>query len=72
MPSKDPKLTIGSLIYNLRRGKLLIPNFQRKFVWEPEKWQSFLASCLLDYPLGILLIGTDATSQTMTINPDYS
>src|SRR5690554_4093499 len=64
--------TIGSLIFKLRHGELLIPNFQRPFVWAPEKWQSFFASCLLDYPLGILLIGVKANSHTMSINEPIS
>ena len=69
--------TLGQLLYSLRNGDLLLPNFQRPFVWEPEKWQSLLASILLEYPIGTALIGTEADSQLMSINkpesiPEYN
>ena len=47
---------------SLGDGNLLIPNFQRKFVWDKENMRSLLASLILNYPTGALLIGTDAKS----------
>ncbi|AFY94307.1 DUF262 domain-containing protein [Chamaesiphon minutus] len=64
--------TLGQLLYALRKGDLLLPNFQRPFVWNPERWQSLLASILLEYPVGQALIGTEANSKMMSINRPLS
>ncbi|WP_392479436.1 DUF262 domain-containing protein [Nostoc sp. C110] len=64
--------TLGQLLYSLRKGDLLLPNFQRPFVWNPERWQSLLASILLEYPVGQALIGTEADSKTMSVNKPLS
>lgn len=64
--------TIGQLLYSLRKGDLLLPNFQRPFVWNPERWQSLLTSILLEYPVGQALIGTEADSKTMSVNKPLS
>lgn len=64
--------TLGQLLYSLRKGELLLPNFQRPFVWNPERWQSLLASILLEYPVGQALIGTEADSKTMSVNKPLS
>lgn len=64
--------TLGQLLYSLRKGDLLLPNFQRPFVWNPERWQSLIASILLEYPVGQALIGTEADSKTMSVNKPLS
>ncbi|WP_204102953.1 MULTISPECIES: DUF262 domain-containing protein [Spirulina sp. CCY15215] len=64
--------TIGKLIYSLRKGDLLLPNFQRPFVWDPERWQSLMASILLEYPVGQALIGTEAHSHLMSVRKPLS
>ncbi|WP_310414761.1 DUF262 domain-containing protein [Chamaesiphon sp. OTE_8_metabat_110] len=64
--------TLGQLLYALRQGDLLLPNFQRPFVWNPERWQSLIASILLEYPVGQALIGTEADSKMMSINNPMS
>jgi uncharacterized protein with ParB-like and HNH nuclease domain len=64
--------TLGQLLYALRKGDLLLPNFQRPFVWNPERWQSLIASILLEYPVGQALIGTEADSKMMSINNPMS
>jgi|GEM_PF-4803115 len=63
---------LGQLLYALRKGNLLLPNFQRPFVWEPERWQSLMASIILEYPVGQALIGTDADSQIMSVREPMS
>lgn len=64
--------TLGQLLYALRKGDLLLPNFQRPFVWNSERWQSLIASILLEYPVGQALIGTEANSQMMSVNRPLS
>ncbi|PSM47327.1 hypothetical protein C7Y66_20300 [Chroococcidiopsis sp. CCALA 051] len=64
--------TLGQLLYSLRKGDLLLPNFQRPFVWNSERWQSLIASIFLEYPIGQALIGTEADSQTMSVNKPLS
>lgn len=64
--------TIGQLLYSLRKGDLLLPNFQRPFVWNPERWQSLMASILLKYPVGQALIGTEANSHIMSVREPLS
>jgi hypothetical protein len=43
--------------------KLLLPNFQRDFVWSLEDQRSLAASLLLDIPLGSLLFLSGSTSE---------
>jgi hypothetical protein len=43
--------------------KLLLPNFQRDFVWSLEDQRSLAASLLLDIPLGSLLFLSGVTSE---------
>ena len=57
---------------SLGDGNLLIPNFQRKFVWDKENMRSLLASLILNYPTGALLIGTDAKSSDLASNKPVS
>ncbi|MDJ0715556.1 MAG: DUF262 domain-containing protein [Prochloraceae cyanobacterium] len=64
--------TIGQLLYSLRQGDLLLPNFQRPFVWNPERWQSLMASIILEYPVGQALIGTEADSHIMSVRKPLS
>jgi len=64
--------TLGQMLYSLRIGDLLLPNFQRPFVWNPERWQSLIASILLEYPVGQALIGTEADSKTMSVRKPLS
>lgn len=64
--------TIGQLLYSLRKGDLLLPNFQRSFVWNPERCQSLLASIILEYPVGQALIGTEANSHIMSVRKPLS
>lgn len=45
------------LIYeDLKFNKLVLPNFQRGFVWDRNKQRNLIASVLVDLPIGSLLI----------------
>jgi Protein of unknown function DUF262 len=46
---------IDTLIADVHRGSLAIPDFQRSFVWEPARTVQLLGSIMSRYPAGTLL-----------------
>lgn len=51
------KSTINDLIIKSQQNELLLPNFQREYVWErPDNQKELLVSILYDIPVGSLLI----------------
>lgn len=51
------KSTIKDLIMKSQEKQLLLPNFQREYVWErPDKQKELLVSILYDIPIGSVLI----------------
>lgn len=56
---KDQRLEIKDIIGridNATLGKLDVPEFQRKFVWPPEKTKNFVDSLWRGYPVGTVLL----------------
>lgn len=53
MPSSDK--SVAQLLSQARKGSLVLPEFQRSFVWKLQDIRSFLASLCLDYPVGSFL-----------------
>ncbi len=47
---------IDSLLEEIERGELALPEFQRDFVWTPEETASLIASVIKGYPAGSLLL----------------
>ena len=47
---------LSTLYEDLEKDKLVLPNFQRGFVWDRNKQKQLLASILVDLPVGSLLI----------------
>lgn len=70
-----PKLrdvTLGSLINRLSEGRFEIPNFQRTFVWEPDKINDLMRSIFCDYYIGSLLLwkgGDDQNFDSLSCEP---
>jgi hypothetical protein len=56
MPIKNTEISLKEIFNNLKEKKLVLPNFQRGFVWGRDKQKQFLASILVDLPVGSLLI----------------
>ena len=56
MPVEHDALTIGSLLKDADRQKLVLPNFQREYVWTLHAQRRLLASLLADVPIGALLL----------------
>lgn len=47
---------INELFSDERNGKLILPNFQRDFVWTPEQQKSLLATFLVELPISSILL----------------
>lgn len=57
---------IGAYIKDDEHGKILLPNFQRKFVWTPNQQKKLLSSLLAGVPIGsTLLLEADKTDMAV-------
>jgi uncharacterized protein with ParB-like and HNH nuclease domain len=56
MPARYVKYTLKESVEENLKGKLVLPNFQREFVWDLEKQKRLLSSFLCVLPVGSLLI----------------
>jgi len=52
----DENMTIKKLIEKVYEGEVVLPDFQRSFIWEPEQVRELLVSALGDYFMGAMLI----------------
>ena len=48
--------TISELLSEIERGELILPEFQRGFVWSPTKVKNYIDSIYRNYPTGHFLI----------------
>ena len=53
---KPAHIGLFELVDRIRDGHYVIPDFQRKFVWDPPKVRDLLRSVFLDYYVGTLLL----------------
>ncbi len=49
-------MNVKSLVEGVYKGEIVLPDFQRSFVWEPEDVRELLVSVLGDYFIGTMLI----------------
>lgn len=56
MTIEHGKLDLQTACSDAEAGTLLLPNFQRGFVWKPDMQANLVASVLLDIPSGALLL----------------
>ena len=66
---KDQRLEIKDIVKHIDHatlGRLDIPEFQRRFVWTPEKVKKFVDSLWHGYPVGALLLWDSAYSSPKT------
>lgn len=47
---------ITDLMYDIKRGHIKIPQFQRDFIWKKEKAASLMDSILKGYPIGTIIL----------------
>ena len=52
---KADRIHLGSLVDELKKGKYVIPDFQREFEWEPWDVLDLIRSIFMDYYIGTLL-----------------
>ena len=56
MPSISPRnISLKDALDQIKNGTLVIPDFQRKFVWDPESVRELLVSIVGNYYIGSLL-----------------
>lgn len=48
-------MKVQELLYDVYYGRLVLPDFQRSFIWEPEDVRQLLVSVLGDYFIGTIL-----------------
>jgi hypothetical protein len=53
---KTDKKNYGELIFDIKKGLIKIPKFQRDFVWSIEKTAGLLDSILKGYPIGTFIL----------------
>jgi hypothetical protein len=66
---RDQRLELRDIVKHIDDailGRLDVPEFQRKFVWTPEKTKKFVDSLWRGYPVGALLLWESAYDQPKT------
>jgi len=53
---KPEKIHLGRLIEQIKKGRYVIPDFQREFDWEPWDVRELIKSIFMDYYIGTLLL----------------
>ncbi|MBA4021714.1 MAG: hypothetical protein C0482_05075 [Gordonia sp.] len=56
MPIKPSDRTMKAVVANAEAGSIVLPNFQREYVWKAVDQKSLAASVLLEVPAGALLL----------------
>ena len=49
-------LSIGSVLDDVRTGRIGLPDLQRPFVWKNDKVRKLLDSMLHGYPIGYIML----------------
>ncbi len=70
---KPDHISLNNLIYRLREGRFVIPDFQREFEWQPWDIRELMRSIFLDYYIGSLLIwkGKEENFKALACEPIY-
>ncbi len=53
---KPEKIHLGKLIEEIKKGRFVIPDFQREFDWQPWDVRDLVKSIFMDYYIGTLLL----------------
>jgi hypothetical protein len=67
MFDKSAIVKLGPLLENLRTGALLIPDFQRRFVWDDNQRLNLLRSIADGLPIGSLLVWSSEDPEVDTL-----
>jgi hypothetical protein len=70
---KADRIHLGSLIDELKKGKFVIPDFQRQFEWQPWDVLDLIKSIFMDYYIGTLLLwkGSKNNFKMLSCEPIY-
>lgn len=70
---KPEKIHLGKLIEQIRKGRYVIPDFQREFDWEPWDITELIKSIFMDYYIGTLLLweGKKDNYKKLSCTPIY-
>jgi uncharacterized protein with ParB-like and HNH nuclease domain len=71
---KADRIHLGSLLDDLKKGKFVIPDFQREFEWEPWDVLDLIKSIFMDYYIGTLLLwkGSKDNYKMLSCEPIYA
>ena len=71
---KPEKIHLGKLIEEIRKGRFVIPDFQREFDWEPWDVRDLIKSIFMDYYIGTLLLweGNKENYKKLSCAPLYA
>lgn len=71
---KPEKIHLGKLIEEIKKGRFIIPDFQREFAWEPWDVTELIKSIFMDYYIGTLLLweGSKENYQKLSCTPIYA
>lgn len=71
---KADRIHLGSLVEDLKKGRFLIPDFQREFEWRPWDVLDLIKSIFMDYYIGTLLLwkGSKENYRLLSCEPIYA
>lgn len=71
---KPEKIHLGKLIEEIKKGRFVIPDFQREFDWEPWDVKDLIKSIFMDYYVGTLLLweGNKENYEKLACAPLYA
>lgn len=71
---KPEKIHLGKLIEEIKKGRFVIPDFQREFDWEPWDVRDLMKSIFMDYYVGTLLLweGNKENYEKLACAPLYA
>lgn len=71
---KADRIHLGSLIEDLKKGRFVIPDFQREFEWQPWDVLDLIKSIFMDYYIGTLLLwkGSKDNYKMLSCEPIYA
>ena len=62
---------LTDLLSQIHQGKIVLPNFQRNFVWEPNATGALITSVAHSYPAGSLLLIRNSTDNEMFASREF-
>lgn len=66
---KPEKKLIKSLIQDIDKDNICLPDFQRMFVWEPKQCAELIESVIRGYPIGTLMLLSTSNNKRNKIKP---